>query len=307
MAETGFAGLGFGGLGFVGLGNMGRPMAANIIATGASLLVNDRDAGAVAALVAQGAEDAGSLKALCARAETVFLSLPTPEVVLAVGREIASHPGSVKRVVDLSTTGPRAEMDLAEVLAASGIALIDSPVSGGVAGAKKGTLALMAAGPSPHFERVEPLLLALGKVIRVANEPGKAQVMKLINNICSAASLAITSEAMVMGAKAGLDADVMIEVLNAGSGRTSASTDKIPRFVLPRGFDFGFAIALSLKDIRLALEEAERLGCQMLVGNAVRTLFSITKAQIGPDADMTEIIRPLEAWAGTELRGKAAG
>src|SRR5690606_32030444 len=207
-----------------------------------------------------------------------------------VGHEIASHPGTVARVVDLSTTGPRAEMDLAEVLAAAGIALIDSPVSGGVAGAKKGTLALMAAGPSPHFETVEPLLKALGKVIRVADEPGKAQVMKLINNICSAASLAITSEAMVMGAKAGLDADVMIEVLNAGSGRTSASADKIPRFVLPRGFDFGFAIALSLKDIRLCLEEAERLGCQMLVGNAVRTLFSITRAQLGEGADMTEII-----------------
>ncbi|WP_112313112.1 NAD(P)-dependent oxidoreductase [Pseudogemmobacter bohemicus] len=277
-----------------------------MVAAGAKLVVNDRDAGAVAALVAKGAGDAGSLKALCARAETVFLSLPTPEVVLAVGREIAAHPGRVQRVVDLSTTGPKVEMDLAEVLAGAGIALIDSPVSGGVAGAKKGTLALMAAGPSPHFETVEPQLLALGKVIRVAAEPGKAQVMKLINNICSAASLAITSEAMVMGAKAGLDADVMIEVLNAGSGRTSASVDKIPRFVLPRGFDFGFAIALSLKDIRLCLEEAERLGCQMLVGNAVRTLFSITKAQFGPDADMTEIIRPLEVWAGAELRGKAA-
>ncbi len=293
--------------GFVGLGNMGRPMAANIMAAGAKLVVNDRDPAAVASLIAKGAEDAGSLKALCARAETVFLSLPTPEVVLAVGREIASHPGVVKRVVDLSTTGPKVEMDLAEVLAGAGIALIDSPVSGGVAGAKKGTLALMAAGPSSHFETVEPQLKALGRVIRVASEPGKAQVMKLINNICSAAALAITSEAMVMGAKAGLDADVMIEVLNAGSGRSSASVDKIPRFVLQRGFDFGFAIALSLKDIRLCLEEAERLGCQMLVGTAVRTLFSITKSQLGPDADMTEIIRPLEAWAGAELRGKAAG
>ncbi len=227
--------------------------------------------------------------------------------MLAVGRTIAANPGIVKRVVDLSTTGPKAEMDLAEILSEAGIALIDSPVSGGVAGAKKGTLALMAAGPTAHFTVVEPMLLALGKVIRVAEEPGKAQVMKLINNICSAAALAITSEAMVMGAKAGLDADVMIEVLNAGSGRTSASVDKIPRFVLPRSFDFGFAIALSLKDIRLCLEEAERLGVPMLVGNAVRMLFSITKADLGPDADMTAIIRPLEQWADTQVRGKAAG
>jgi len=294
-------------VGFVGLGNMGRPMAERMIGAGYKLVVNDRAQAAVAALTSAGASDASSLDELATRVETIFLSLPTPDVVLAVGRSIATNPGIVKRVVDLSTTGPKAEMDLAEILSAAGIALIDSPVSGGVAGAKKGTLALMAAGPLADFAIVEPMLLTLGKVIRVAEEPGKAQVMKLINNICSAAALAITSEAMVMGAKAGLDADVMIEVLNAGSGRTSASVDKIPRFVLPRGFDFGFAIALSLKDIRLCLEEAERLGVPMMVGNAVRMLFSITKAELGPDADMTAIIRPLEQWAETEVRGKAAG
>ncbi|OYR11511.1 NAD(P)-dependent oxidoreductase [Brucella thiophenivorans] len=294
-------------VGFVGLGNMGRPMAERMIGAGYKLVVNDRAQAAVAALTSAGAEEASSLDELATRVETIFLSLPTPDVVLAVGRSIAANPGVVKRVVDLSTTGPKAEMDLAEILSAASVSLIDSPVSGGVAGAKKGTLALMAAGPSVDFAIVEPMLLTLGKVIRVAEEPGKAQVMKLINNICSAAALAITSEAMVMGAKAGLDADVMIEVLNAGSGRTSASFDKIPRFVLPRGFDFGFAISLSLKDIRLCLEEAERLGVPMMVGNAVRMLFSITKAELGPDADMTAIIRPLEQWAETEVRGKAAG
>ena len=294
-------------VGFVGLGNMGRPMAERLIGAGSSLVVNDRSESALAALSAAGAVAARSLDALTARTETVFLSLPTPAVVLAVCQQIAAAPGVVKRVVDLSTTGPKVEMEAAEALAAAGIALVDCPVSGGIAGARKGALALMAAGPSPHFETVQPMLAALGKVIRVADEPGKAQVMKLINNICSAAALAITSEAMVMGAKAGLDADIMVEVLNSGSGRTSASADKIPRFVLPRGFDFGFAIALSLKDIRLCLEEAERLGVPMMVGNAVRMLFSITQADLGPEADMTAIIRPLEKWAGTEVRGKAAG
>jgi len=293
-------------IGFVGLGNMGLPMAERLIAAGHVPVVFDTSEAAVAALAAAGATGAASLEAVTASAETVFLSLPTPEVVLAVGRAIAAAPGTVKRVVDLSTTGPTSEMELAETLGGAGLALIDSPVSGGVAGAKKGSLAIMAAGPSPHYETVQPMLAELGKVIRVAEEPGKAQVMKLINNICSAAALAITSEAMVMGAKAGLDPDVMIEVLNAGSGRTTASVDKIPKFVLPRGFDFGFAIALSLKDIRLCLAEAEKMGVQMMVGNAVRTLFSITKAEYGDSADMTEIIRPLEKWAGAEVIGKAA-
>jgi len=295
-----------GALGFVGLGNMGRPMGERLLGAGHELVVHDRSQAAMSDMAGAGAIPAGTLDALSAKTETVFLSLPTPDVVLTVGRALAENPGTVKRVVDLSTTGPKTEMELAEILKAAGIALIDSPVSGGVAGAKKGSLALMAAGPSDHFAVVEPLLAAFGKVIRVAEEPGKAQVMKLINNICSAASLAITSETMVMGVKAGLDPDVMIEVLNAGSGRTSASVDKIPRFVLPGTFDFGFAIGLSVKDIRLCLEEAERLGVPMMVGNAVRMLFSITKADLGPDADMTAVIQPLERWAGVEVRGTAA-
>ncbi|MEW9836248.1 NAD(P)-dependent oxidoreductase [Mesorhizobium marinum] len=293
-------------IGFVGLGNMGRPMAERLIGAGHSPVVYDRSQAAMAELAAAGAPTAATLEELAERVETIFLSLPTPEVVLAVGRAIATAPGRVKRVVDLSTTGPKSEMELADILNGSGVALVDSPVSGGVAGARKGSLALMAAGPSAHFTVVEPLLAAFGKVIRIAEEPGKAQVMKLINNICSAASLAITSEAMVMGAKAGLDPDVMVEVLNAGSGRTSASVDKIPRFVLPGSFDFGFAISLSLKDIRLCLDEAERLGVPMMVGNAVRMLFAVTKADFGPDADMTAVIRPLERWAGVEVRGRAA-
>jgi 3-hydroxyisobutyrate dehydrogenase-like beta-hydroxyacid dehydrogenase len=295
-----------GEIGFIGLGNMGRPMAERLIGAGYKPIVHDKSQAAIAELVGAGAAGAATLEALTAKAETVFLSLPTPEIVLAVGKAIAARPGAVKRVVDLSTTGPKSEMELADILSGSGVALVDSPVSGGVAGAKKGSLALMASGPLSHFEAVEPLLGALGKVIRIAEEPGKAQVMKLINNICSAASLAITSEAMVMGAKAGLDPDVMVEVLNAGSGRTSASVDKIPRFVLPGSFDFGFAIALSLKDIRLCLEEAERLGVPMMVGNAVKMLFAVTKADFGPDADMTAVIRPLERWAGVEVRGRAA-
>jgi 3-hydroxyisobutyrate dehydrogenase-like beta-hydroxyacid dehydrogenase len=295
-----------GEIGFVGLGNMGKPIAERLIAAGHKPIVHDKSQAAIADLVGAGATGAATLEALTAKAETVFLSLPTPEVVLAVGKAIAASAGAVKRVVDLSTTGPKSEMELADILSAANVALVDSPVSGGVAGARKGSLALMAAGPKAHFQAVEPLLAPLGKVIRVAEEPGKAQVMKLINNICSAASLAITSEAMVMGAKAGLDPDVMVEVLNAGSGRTSASADKIPRFVLPGSFDFGFAIGLSLKDIRLCLEEAERLGVPMMVGNAVRILFAVTKADFGPEADMTAVIRPLEKWAGVEVRGRAA-
>ena len=133
-----------------------------------------------------------------------------------------------------------------------------------------------------------------------------AQTMKLINNLISVTALAITSETMVLGAKAGLDADTMVDVLNAGSGRTSASVDKIPNFVLPRSFDFGFALGLSAKDIGLCLDECEAQGVPMIVGSAVRQLLNAAKAQFGADADMTTLIRLVEGRAGAEVRGKAA-
>lgn len=295
-------------LGFVGLGNMGAPMASRLIDAGYDLVIYDRSEAALQALVAKGARAAGSPAAVASEAETVLISLPTPDIVKLVctGADGLSSGTKIRRIVDLSTTGPQAEADVATGLRGTDIKLIDCPVSGGVAGARKGSLALMASGDRDAFDLLVPVLENLGKVFYVGAEPGMAQTMKLINNICSAAALAITSEAMVLGAKAGLDAETMIDVLNAGSGRNSASVDKIPRFVLPRSFDFGFAVGLSAKDIRLCVEEGERLGVPMMVASAVRQLFSITKSEFGHDADMTAVIRTVEQWAGAEVKGKDA-
>jgi len=291
-------------IGFIGLGAMGQPMARHLVEAGHELVVYDRSSDACAAFSGD-AHIAEDVAGVAQEAQIVFLSLPEPTVVLAVGRDIAANSGQVKHVVDLSTTGSNAERALAQILASKRITLIDSPVSGGVAGAKAATLAIMVAGSEADLTLVNPLLARLGKVIPVAAEPGQAQTMKLVNNICSAAALAITSEAMAMGAKGGLDPQVMVEVLNAGSGRSSASADKIPRFVLPRGFDFGFPLALSLKDIRLCLEEAEHFGTPMLVGQAVRMLYSIARTEFGDSADMTEIARLCERWAGVELNNSS--
>jgi 3-hydroxyisobutyrate dehydrogenase-like beta-hydroxyacid dehydrogenase len=174
-------------------------------------------------------------------------------------------------------------------------------VSGGVKGAAAGTLTLMISGPAAATTRVQPLLAALGRVIIVGEKPGLGQTLKLANNLMSAASLAIASEAMAMGVKAGLDPGVMLEVINASSGRNSATQDKIPRHVLNRKFDFGFANALSFKDVRLCLEEAEALGVPMVVGAAVRQMLSITQQVCGPDADVTDMIRIHENWAGCQI------
>jgi 3-hydroxyisobutyrate dehydrogenase-like beta-hydroxyacid dehydrogenase len=140
-----------------------------------------------------------------------------------------------------------------------------------------------------------------GRVITVGDKPGLGQTLKLANNLMSAASLAIASEAMAMGVKAGLDPAVMLEVINASSGRNSATQDKIPKHVLNRRFDFGFANALSFKDVRLCLEEAEALGVPMVVGAAVRQMLSITQQVCGPDADVTDMVKVLEGWSGCQI------
>ncbi|HEY7758753.1 MAG TPA: NAD-binding protein [Burkholderiales bacterium] len=137
----------------------------------------------------------------------------------------------------------------------------------------------------------------------MGEKAGQAQTMKLANNLLAASALAVTSEAMVMGVKAGLDPKTMLDVINAGSGRNSASQDKFPRAVLPGTFDFGFATGLSYKDVRLCIEEAEAMGVPMVAGAAVREMLAVTNALYGSDSDFTSICRVVESWAGVQVRG----
>jgi 3-hydroxyisobutyrate dehydrogenase-like beta-hydroxyacid dehydrogenase len=296
-------------VGFVGLGKMGLPMSRRLLAAGHRLLVHDLDAGRVRLLVDEGAEAAPSPGAIAARVDTVLTSLPSPAALeaVALGRDGIACGEQVRRLVDLSTVGPDATGRLAAALAGHGVALVDAPVSGGVGGAAEGTLAVMVAASAGERAAVEPLLEELGRVFVVGDEPGMGQVMKLANNYLSATALAVTSEALVYGAKAGLDPSVMIDVVNAGSGRNSASEDKFPRAVLPGTFDYGFATALMCKDLRLFAAEAERLGVPLSLGSAVRELWQHTCEQLGEDSDFTEIVRPLEARAGVEVRAHERG
>ncbi len=294
-----------GTFGFIGLGNMGAPLAAHLIKAGHSLVVCDNNDDAAAGLTAQGARRVATPAQVAQEAQTLFLSLPTPEIVEAVclGAEGVGDGGKVRRVVDLSTIGPRAAKRVAQGLAAKGIVYVDSPVSGGVPGAVKGTLAVMVSCPRADFEALEPLLALFGKVFFLGEGAGQAQTMKLANNVMSAAAVAITSEAVVMGVKAGLDPRIMLDVINAGSGRNTASADKFPRCVLPRTFDVGFSAALAYKDVRLCVDEAENIGVPMVVGSAVRDMLSITTSVMGKDADFVDVVRVCEAWAGVEVRG----
>jgi hypothetical protein len=287
-------------IGFIGLGNMGQPMARRLIAAGHKLIVFDTRNDAVAPLVALGAQLASSPADVADRVETVMASLPSLQISekVALGEGGVIQGKRIKRFIDLSTTGATVAAKIAAVLAKKNIVQIDCPVSGGVGGATKGTLAVMVSGPKAEIDLVKDVLAVFGKVFVIGEKPGMAQTMKLANNFLSATAMAATSEAVAMGVKAGLDPAVMIDVINAGSGRTTASDGKFPQAILPRTFNYGFATALMLKDVRLCVEQAKSLDVPNSVMSAVLDQWETTNKEFGGDSDFTAIVKMVEQRAG---------
>ena len=295
-------------LGFIGLGVMGGRMARRLLEHGYPLIVHDINAQAVKPLAKLGARVAKSPRDVANHARVVFASLPAPAVLreVALGEDGVARGKKTKILIDLSTTGSKVQQEVAASLQRTGITLIDAPVSGGATGAEKGALAVMVAGKPALVKSLHDTLAVFGNVFVAGTEPGQAQMLKLLNNLLSQSALAMSLEVMVAGVKAGLDPDLMIAAINAGSGHNTATEDKIPRAVLTRSFDFGFPISGACKDIGLAIEECQALGLPMLVGSAARQLWQFAYNQGGGKRDMTALVTYLEAWAGVEVRGKAA-
>jgi 3-hydroxyisobutyrate dehydrogenase-like beta-hydroxyacid dehydrogenase len=290
-------------IGFIGLGNLGFPMARRLIQANHDVVAFDTHSAALERVVALGAQAAASPKEIADRTETVMASLPSPSVSLevATGAGGVIEGSRVKRYVDLSTIGSQTAVQIHDLLAERNIFALDSPVSGGVGGAEKGALAVMVSGPRAEFDVIRTALEALGRPFYIGEKPGSAQTMKLANNMLAANVLVATAEVVVMGVKAGLDPSVMIEVLNAGSGATSASRDKFPRAILPRTFDYGFATGLMVKDVRLYLDEAKALGVPVDVAEAIGRLWESTAREQGPESDFTAVIKPFEKAAGVTV------
>ena len=291
-------------LGFIGVGRMGGPMARRLMEAGYQLTIFDNSEDAMRPLLEKGATRSASVKSLCDSVEIVFCSLPTPPIVeaVALGPGGVVEGSKVRLLIDTSTTGSICAKRVAAGLAKSNILEVDAPISGGVTGANKGTLAIMVSCPEDVLERLKPILSHLGKVFFIGTQPGMGHTMKLLNNILSATAMAISSEAVVMGVKAGLDPKVICEVINSGTGRNSATEDKIPRLVFPRKFNGGFAVGLLNKDIRLFMDEADALQVPTVVAAAVKQVLVTTMAMLGSDADMSEIIRAVEILAHTEVK-----
>ncbi|MDH5411930.1 MAG: NAD(P)-dependent oxidoreductase [Alphaproteobacteria bacterium] len=291
--------------GFVGLGQMGGPMSKRLVDAGHRLCVYDTDPATMQTLTSLGAIAAGSAREVADSAEIVFTSLPTPPVVRAValGEGGLIEGARIRAMVDLSTTGTVVAREVAARLSEKNIVWADAPVSGGVKGAIAGTLAVMLSCPRATFDEIADLLEIFGKVFHVGEEAGMGQIAKLGNNMLSAAALTLSSEVLAMGVKAGLDPKIMVDIINAGTGRNSATQDKFPRNILPGTFDAGFATGLAYKDVRLCVDESEALGVPMVAGAVIREMMAITNAKYGGDSDFTSVAKLLEEWAGVKIRG----
>jgi 3-hydroxyisobutyrate dehydrogenase-like beta-hydroxyacid dehydrogenase len=290
-------------IGFIGIGKMGEPMAGRLIDAGFRIHVFDLRKEALAAIISKGAVAAVSPADMASKVETVLVSLPTPEIVktVALGDGGLAEGSKLKTYIDLSTTGPKVAAEIAAALAEKGVTTLDAPVSGGVAGARKGMLAIMVSGPPEVCDGLRPLFEVIGRYFYIGDKPGMGQLMKLANNMLSATAMAASSEVMVMGVKAGLDPRVMIEVINAGTGANTAIRDKFPQAILTRRFNSGFATALMYKDIKLYLDAAEHLQTTTWVCSAVRQLWLETNEQFGPDSDFTRIVQLVEQRAGVQV------
>ncbi|MDB5612365.1 MAG: 6-phosphogluconate dehydrogenase, NAD-binding [Devosia sp.] len=288
-------------IGLIGLGNIGVHFGTRLLAAGHELLVHDRNPAMQQRLVEKGAQPVAGAKELASQVEIVLLCLPMPRIVADVAAEVAQG-SAVRIVVDLSTTGPSVTKEIETLLKARNISMIGAPVSGGTVAAEKGTLAVMPAGPEDTYKEIEPLLRVIGKnIFYLGADPSLGQTMKIINNTLYATSMVASCEALVYGVKAGLDSKTMLDVLNVSSGRSFATLERIPQCVLDRSFPVRFTTELLHKDIKMCIDEAEKLGVPMLVSPAARQFLAFAITQGDGQQDNVYPIRHFEQWAGVQF------
>lgn len=293
--------------GFIGLGAMGGGIARRLAKAGVKLHVYDPDPTKTAAFAQWNVVVHPSPKSVADAAQVVFACLPDSDVSkkVALGENGVLQGQKIKTYIETSTIGRTPLIEIAKALEVQNIHLLDCPVSGGPKGADNGTLAIMVAGDPAVVDSVRDQLTVISKnVFDIGPEPGMAQMMKLVNNIISATNMASAFEALVLGAKAGLDADMMVNVINASTGRNSATTDKVPKSVLPGTFDYGASTKTLHKDITLGLIEAEELQVPMWVARNTRQVWEFAMTQGGADLDFTSLIKYFEQWVGVEVRSK---
>lgn len=292
---------------FIGVGAMGEPMAQNLAAAGLKLTVFNRDAAKMAKLVERGAQPGDSARAAALDAEIVCTCVSTPDALRAVllgkhGAIAGAQPGVL--FIDFSTVDPATSHEMAEACLAAECSYVEAPVSGGVAGATSGSLTIMVGGDLEGFERALPLLNIVGKQIVHVGPIGAGSTIKLINQMLVAANLAAVLEAFVLGKVAGIDPELLYEIVGQSSGSSGMLRRALPGNLLPRNFDPGFTLGLLLKDLDLAIGLAEELRVSVAVASSVRHVYEEGKRSGLEKMDMTAAVLPMERQHGIEIKSK---
>jgi 3-hydroxyisobutyrate dehydrogenase len=291
-------------VGLIGAGNIGQHFATRILAAGHELVIFDLNKDVLSRFKALGAEVATGVADLASRVSDVYLCLPVPAAVQSVVAEVVKG-SAVKMLIDLSTTGPSVTKEVHDVLSQRGIAFVSAPVSGGTLAAQHGTLAVMAAGDTEAFKKAETILKVIGKnIFFLGEDPSLGQTMKIINNTLYATSMLASCEALVYGVKAGLDSKTMLDVLNVSSGRSFATLERIPQGALDRNFTVRFTTELLHKDIKMCLDEAEKIGAPMFINQNARQFLAFAMTQGDGPKDNLFPIRHFEEWAGVQFGKK---
>lgn len=292
-------------IGFIGLGQMGGAMAERLLGDDVDLHVCDASPAALERFAALGAVAHSSPRDVADSASIVFACLPSQMAseTVAFGPDGVVHGRAVRVYAEMSTIGKVCIEKIAARLDAADIVTVDAPVSGGPPAAREGRLAMMASGLEDALAHVKPWLERIGRQVYVLGDrPGQAQIMKIVNNMVMAANLVVASEGLVMGAKAGLDAGVMMDVLRAGTGHSAAAGDILARAALPGTFDFGAHLSIVEKDVHLALDEAEALGVPVRAIQAAGQLWVEAVRDGRGDDDFSAIIKMVEEPAGALVR-----
>ena len=294
-------------VGFVGVGNMGGPMCRNIIKnSGHEILVFDLDAAAVERCVAVGGVAAGSIAGATAESDVVMTSLPMPKdveaVVLGEGG-IAENARQGTVVIDLSTNSPVMVRHIAAALESRGIRMLDAPVSGGTIGAEKATIAIMVGGDRALFDEHHALFESFGKTVVHTGEIGTGCVAKIVNNMLAFCNMAGGAEALMLGGAAGIDPDILDQVIRNASGN-SFGYRSMAKMTLAGDFTATFALDLAYKDLHLALELADEIGIPLPLAAQTHNLMRMARASGYGGEDTTAMMRVYEDALKREVRGK---
>lgn len=292
-------------IGFIGLGVMGKSMAINIIKNGHNLKVSDLNKEAVNKLKAMGAEECLNGAEAADGADIVFTSLPNSQIVESV---VTGKGGILETAkegliyVDLSSITPKTIQNIAKKASEKGVKVLDAPVSGGSAGAQKGTLTVMVGGDEESFNKVLPVLNCIGTKVFHVGGIGAGDTLKLVNNLLLGANMVAVSEALALGVKAGLKPEIMYDIISQSSGSSYALTAKYNNFIAKGDFAPGFAIDLQYKDLQLAVDTAKDLKMPLLMGNNAQQMYEVARAKGLGGQDISAVIKLYEELGNIEVR-----